>query len=308
MRKYKPSGAAPISGLILMLIATIAIGVAAGLALFAVDFYLKFYLVLAFPIIGAFLVGGLLLLIVRASKIRNPLVAGLIAGLGGLIMMGTYHFASYFIGFRSEVRTAIEENAGETIADADLDEFINSVLKDEVGQEGFVGYLQYSAREGISITRATSTSDTGGIQLKDGLVWGYWGLELLIAIVVAWGMAARQARDPFDESAESWYGKPEFLAAADWKSRKTLSEALKKGDFQQVGSLLTTWDLKYPRADIRIRRSPNTSAADVYLEYHDATAKGRTALKQSGMVSSGELALLTQAMNSAAPPAAPSRR
>lgn len=307
MRKYQPSGAAPISGLILMLIATIAVGVAAGLALFAVDFYIKFYLVLAFPIIGAFLVGGLLLVIVRASRIRNPLLAGLIAGLGGLIMMGTYHFASYFIGFRSDVRTFIEEEVGEPISDADLDEFLSEILQDEVGQDGFVGYLQLTAREGISITRATSTSDTGGLELKDGLVWGYWGLELLIAIGVAWGMASKQARDPFDESAESWYGKSEYMGTVDWKSRNAFKDALKKGDFQGAGALLTSANLKYPRADIRLRRSPNPSAADVYLEYHEATAKGRSALRQSGMVSSGELALMSQAMN-AAPPIPPAGR
>lgn len=307
MRKYQPSGAAPISGLILMLIASIVAGVAAGLALFAVEFYLNIYLVVVFPILGAALVGGLLVLVIRSSKIRNPLLAGLIAGLGGLVMMGTYHFTAYFIGFRGEVRTAIEEEISEAVTDADLDEFINSVLKDEVGQDGFVGYLQYSAREGISITRATTTSSTGGIQLKDNLVWIYWGVELLIAIGVAWGIAAKQAHEPFDETAESWYGKPEFLATADWKSRKALSEALKKGDFQAAGALLTTANLKYPRADIRFRRSPNSSAADIFLEYHEATNKGRMALKQSGMVSGSEMALLTQALN-AAPPAPTARR
>jgi hypothetical protein len=170
-----------------------------------------------------------------------------------------------------------------------------------------MGYLQYSAREGISITRATSTSDTGGIQLKDNLVWGYWAVELLLAVGVAWGIASKQARDPFDESAESWYGKSEYVGTVDWKSRNAFKDALKKGDFQGAGTLLTSANLKYPRADIRLRRSPNPSAPDVYLEYHEATAKGRSALRQTGMVNTGELALMSQAMN-AAPQMPPARR
>ncbi|MBL8153908.1 MAG: hypothetical protein JNM70_06975, partial [Anaerolineae bacterium] len=135
----------------------------------------------------------------------------------------------------------------------------------------------------------------------------YWAVELLLAVGVAWGIASKQARDPFDESAESWYGKSELLGTVDWKSRNAFKDALKKGDFQGAGALLTAANLKYPRADIRLRRSPNPSAPDIFLEYHEATAKGRSALRQSGMVSSGELALMSQSMN-AAPQTPPARR
>jgi hypothetical protein len=295
MRSYRASRAAPFGGIIALLLVAIAGGLIVGGILWAVDNYLSLYLVVLFPLLAAVIVGGTLTLVVRGVKIRSPLLAGLIALIGGLLIYSTYHFALYYINFRGEARNALVEGGTKSPSEADVDELADSFLQEEVGDTGFVGYLKLAAQDGITITRTTSTSSSSGIELKDNVLLGYWGLEwLLVALGVAVA-AGRAANEPFDEKAGTWYGAPMLVAMTDRKSRKEFLSALKSGDYAKAGSLLTTQPLNYPRTEVVTRRAQDP-AADVYVQVRTAQRQGRFTIDRRGMMSANEFVALERAM------------
>ena len=305
MRKYHASNQAPFGGFLLILLLAILSGLILGGILWAIDDLLHFYLVIVFPLFAGAIAGGVLTLGVRAGKVRSPFIAVLMGLLAGVIMFGVYHYASYYITFRGAVRDQYVQDAGKTPTDAQLDQFIDKGLKTETGDTGFVGFLRLIAINGFSITSTTASApSTTDMELQGNVVWGYWALELLIAVVTAAWIAARAAGQPFDEDANTWYGKPTLLATATMKSRKPLHNALKDGDFQTAGSLLSPESIKWPRTEVLIRRSAaagSLSQQDIYLTVNYAQRKGRTVIQRRGVVSPSELDLLKRAMNQPSP-------
>jgi hypothetical protein len=295
MRSYRASGAAPFGGVILLLLIAVASGLIVGGILWAVDNYLSLYLVVLFPLLAAAIVGGILTLLVRGVKIRSPLLAGLIGLIGGLLIYATYHYATYYVSFRNAVRDSLVESGAKSVSDAELDELINEQLQVDFGDTGFVGYLKLAAQDGITITRTTSISSESGIELKDNVLLGYWGLEwLLVALGVAVA-TGRAANDPFDEKAGTWYGPPMLVAMTDKKSRKEFLKALKAGDYAKAGSFLTTQPLNYPRTEVVTRRAQDP-AADVYIQVRTAPRQGRFTIDRRGMMTANEFADLRRAM------------
>ncbi len=303
MQKYRASNRMSFGGFILLLVLAIISAAALGGVLFAVDYYLHFYLVLVFPMFAGAIAGGLLVRGVYSSKVRSPLVAGIVGLLCGVLMFGVYHAASYYVGFRTEMRAAYVENAGKEPTDVQFNTELDALLQDEVGDVGIVGYLKLTAREGMSITRTASSSSTA-IDLKDELVWIYWGVEILLAGLFAAFIAGRAAGEPFNEDSEEWYGPAIRFASATGKSRKDLMNALKDGNFQQAGMLLTTQDIKYPRLDINVRRSKDGgSSQDTFVQVMYSQRRGRSNGIKSGMVSSSEFESIQRGMSQA--PSAP---
>ncbi|MEP7291925.1 MAG: hypothetical protein ABI835_09080 [Chloroflexota bacterium] len=307
MQKYRASNRVPFLSFILLVLVGLISAIGVGLLLWAVETYLNIYLIIAFPIIAGAIVGGALLLVVKAGKVRSPVIAGLIGLLAGALMYGVYHFAGYYITFRSEARTAYIENSGRTPTDAQLDDDLNDILQDEVGATGFLGYLQLSAREGFSITRGVgSSSSSSGVDLSGTGVWIFWGVELLIAAGLGAAIPARAAGEPFDEEANTWYGKPTLIGTGNAKARKAVGQALENGDFQGAGVLLTAQNIKYPRTEVTVRRSPIASGLpqDAYLTVSYAQRKGRNSAQSSGIVSPTELEWLTRSMQGVSRPVA----
>ena len=96
MQKYRASNRMSFGGFILLLVLTIISAAALGGILFALDYYLHFYLVLIFPMAAGAIAGGLLVRGVYTAKVRSPLVAGIVGLLCGVLMFGVYHVASYY--------------------------------------------------------------------------------------------------------------------------------------------------------------------------------------------------------------------
>jgi hypothetical protein len=210
-------------------------------------------------------------------------------------MFGVYHFASYYITFRNEIRAIYVDQTDKTPTEADLDKFIDTGLKSEVNDTGFIGYMRYAAKQGITVTPTTSTvTNEKATELKDGLAWGYWGIELLFAMVIAAGLAWQAAKQPFDENANAWYGLPQPIALAPRKSRKPLLRALKDGNFTDAGAMLTTQQIRYPRLEVAIRRSPDDASPDMILMVSYVQRQNRKTELKKGIVSSSELESLSR--------------
>lgn len=309
MQNYRASNRVPFAGFILLVLVGVAVAIGAGLLLWAAENILNIYLIVVFPLAAAAIVGGVLGLVVRAGKVRSPLFATLIGLLAGLLMYGTYQFAGYYITFRNDMRTAFIENARRTLNDAALDREIDARLEDEVGTGGFIGFLQLVAREGFSITRSfsSSSSSSSGVDLEGTGVWVYWGIELIVIVIITAALARKPATEPFDEDDNVWYGAQELIGVTSSKARKPLIDALESGDFRGAGGMLTVEDIKYPRTELYVRRSPvvNAMPQDVFVSVNQAQRRGRTNTVKTGVITPTELDWLTGAMQGVSRPAAP---
>ena len=301
MQKYRASNRMSFGGFILLLVLAIISAAALGGILFAVDYYLHFYLILIFPMFAGAIAGGLLVRGVYSAKVRSPLIAGLVGLICGVLMFGVYHFASYYVGFRTDMRAAYVENVGKQPTDAQFDKALDLLLEDEVGATGIMGYFKLLAKEGITITSTSSYASTSkGQTLKDNLVWAYWGVEILLAGLFAAFIAGRAAGEPFNEDANEWYGPAVRFAAATGKSRKELVNAFKDGNFQQAGMLLTQQDIKYPRIDVNLRRSKDGGTSqDTFVQLMYSQRRGRSSAIKSGMISSSDFESLQRGMSQA---------
>lgn len=310
MRKYRPSNRMPAQSFFLLLILGIASGIGVGLLLWRVSSWLNFLAIVMVAVAGA-IVGQLLVLVVRPGKVRNPLIAGAIGLLSGMLLYGVYQYADYYFTFRDEMRALYIENVGEAPTDAELDQELDAIMQNTVGDTGFVGYLRLTAEVGISLSRSP-TSSSSGIELTGTGVLVYWGLEALLAAIIAAMLPFRAAQKPFDEEANEWYGKPTYLASASKQSSKALVNALKAGDFQTAGSLLSTDTIKGQHLEVMTSRSPNSTGSfaqqDIYLNVDMIQRNGRRNTLRDGVISPSELKLLEQTIAQASiNPITPSR-
>lgn len=308
MQTYRASNHIPFGGFILLVLVGVAVAIGAGLLLWAAENLLNIYLIVVFPLAAAAIVGGVLGLVVRAGKVRSPLFAALVGLLAGLLMYGTYQFAGYYITFRNDAREAYIENTGRTPTDEALNRELDGLLEDEVGAGGFIGYLQLVAREGFSITRSfSSSSSSSGVDLEGTGVWVYWGIELLVIVIITAALARKPATEPFDEDDNVWYGAQELIGVTSSKARKPLIDALESGDFRGAGGMLTVEDIKYPRTELYVRRSPvvNAMPQDVFVSVNQAQRRGRTNTVKTGVITPTELDWLTGAMQGVSRTAAP---
>ena len=166
-----------------------------------------FYLILVVPVFGGTIIGFALALPYLGRKARavsSGLGTGLssnvivddrpsrlplifIALLGTLVAVAVYWVGSYFVYQEEFVTFAAEQDSSFTREEAL--EVIDLYLVEEYGTGGFVGFVQDLAASGISINRATSSSDSGGLNLSGGLAYAFWVIEAL----VMWGVASSTA-------------------------------------------------------------------------------------------------------------------
>lgn len=192
--------------IVLSLILGLIAGGLVGGAMVLLD-KIGFYLIVVVPVFGGAIIGFAIALpylgrkaravssglgtglsssvIVDDRPSRLPLI--IVALLGTLVAMAVYWGGSYFVYQEDFVTLAQEQGAGFTREEA-LG-FLDTILVEEYGSGGFVGFVQDLAAAGISINRATSSSDSGGINLAGGLAYAFWVIEAL----VMWGLASSTA-------------------------------------------------------------------------------------------------------------------
>ena len=200
MKSYKPSGKAPIPGLIRLGLATTFGNALVGGLLHLLSKVI--YVVLVFPLLMGATAGGLAFAATYGGKIRNPLLTILSGLLGGLCIYGTTHGLDYW-QFRQE---AIAELSSPSPNDADVPRsdstaIVDQFLQEQTGDAGFVGYLKFTAQRGVTIGRFSGT----GINLGETGTWIYWLVELGLIEVVAGVLAYGAASQVFCEKCDRWY-------------------------------------------------------------------------------------------------------
>lgn len=228
VQPYTPDGNFPPLGLALTLGGGLAAAVLVGfLASFIAQW---FYLVILFPFLIGMALGGIGMAFIKVGKLRNPLLAGIAAGLSGVMAMGAMQYFNY-------QRTL--DTAAKTLA---VD---RSELESQIS---FAQYIDLRAKEGVTISRAGHNKDKG---MNLGYVGSYiyWLVEMTIVAGTAWAMMRKSAAAPFCVSCNSWKNE-RSLAMLTVPAEDMAVQAVQEGDvvsllacagpLQPVGLLLKT--------------------------------------------------------------------
>ncbi len=309
MQPYHPSNAVPLRGWLFLLLAVVVGGAAIGGLTFLVDKLV--YLVCLFPIIMGFAGGFLISQACRLGKVRNPWVALAAGILMGVVIYGAYTFFTY-LGFREQVYTELVNQYGD-VSRADVEEYIDISLEEMYGQPGMVGYLSMMAEEGVQIGRVgSSSSSSSQINLQNEGAWIYWGLELLVIVVVSAILGRQQATQPFCESCDEWIDKEETLGLLTQEAAGQGMQMAKSGALRALGEMCL--DLATPIAArswvlVQVAACKRCMSSDARLSFKQVTlnkknqAESRVALQ--GMISPTQLSDLRYGLRNRAPEPAP---
>lgn len=167
---------------ILVLFTAVISGVIVGLALYFADVQIGFYLIVLFPLLGGFLIGAATYLPVVTKKVATlPLIAAALVGC--VIAIGVY-WGGQFLTYQESLIQAVQEQEPNLTREQALEVFGN-LQENLFESRGFEAFLKDSAVAGISISRATSSSDTSGIELKGNLAYGFWIFEMVVMVGAA---------------------------------------------------------------------------------------------------------------------------
>jgi ssDNA-binding Zn-finger/Zn-ribbon topoisomerase 1 len=204
---YQPDGGVTVPGIVLML----AIEVLAGVVLGLVSAFIGqwFYLVLFFPILIGLGLGGIGIPAIRLGKVRNPLVGGLIGFFGGCVAWTSGQLLGYvaFLAERNENRAQLQAAANWQpgvgwIGNRPSDEQIREA-REILQVKGLFSFIDFSARQGVTISRAGAADDKG-MNLGHVGTYIYWAVEFLIMAGVALAVMRKATMRPFCTDCQSW--------------------------------------------------------------------------------------------------------
>lgn len=234
MKTYKPSGSLPAVGFAKMLaVTTIGALLIGGVAHFIGNF---FYLIILFPLAMGFGASMAVTMGITMGKCRNTTAALVVAVLTGALTYGSMHFFDY-LSFKSSVAEYFLEEMpqtedGEVVTEEMTSVMVNAMLAEETGSTGFIGFMKFSAKQGVSIGKA----GRNGANIGEVGTWIYYLIEFGAIIFFACTGAAA-AKSPFCESCEEWYDE-EALTHLEDGSGYDVIEALKNEDVADISSKL----------------------------------------------------------------------
>lgn len=247
-------------------------GIATGVALFFSGKLV--YLILVSAIFAGFIAGGFAILAVKVGKVRNGLLGFLLGIVVGAITYGAYWGAEYvnaILELGNEARTQIRAELGASASDADVERELNIILEaltgstdfiglmklvdldlqDQTGNTGIVGYVSYQAQQGFSISRVGRGSSSSEAPIKDGLAWGYYGLELVIIAIASGWMAVLVARQPFCSEQNRWL-KLKPVAQVVEPAINPFMQAFQNGDLRAAAQYIQPVDARSPLPKLHI--------------------------------------------------------
>lgn len=236
----------PVGNAVIATIITVLGAIVVGALLQLSAIYVT-YLIIGSVVIAALLIGVIVMWTVRLFKIRHIGLAVFLAMLGGLLMYGTYRYIEYgtFMHYEREYIYEVEPR----MDDARANKLISSWLIEETGYDGPIGFFLWQADQGLEIssTRSTRSSST---TLNKELTLGYWGLEILLALVLPVMMVLERVKHPFCEETGTWMSFNTVNGRIAYNSIASFDEAVSRRDFASIGQLLET--SKMWRANLKI--------------------------------------------------------
>jgi hypothetical protein len=215
----------------LLLLGGALVGIVA--AIFSQLVYIVFIFPLAMGVAGGRAISGA----IQMAKIRKTSQLIFLSLLATVTLYGTFHYGRY-IGLQVQTSLEIFPGLSEATEDKNLSAakvFVDYALEKETGYSGFVGYMLFKAKEGVSIGRFYHSSR---VNLGPVLTWFYWALEFGIILWITIYTGRNLIRRPFCESCGNWYGREKHLGGTAPSNESVLVDLIKQKDFLEIERLL----------------------------------------------------------------------
>jgi hypothetical protein len=197
------------------------------------------YLVIVFPIGMAFAGSMIASSAAQVARVRRTAQVTLIFILTALVVYGSFHYGRYvFFQLGSWLKLASSEAAQSTGVQVDLKlakVFTDFALKQETGHTGFLGYMLYRAKTGLSIGKFYSQNR---LSLNGVLAWLYWVLEFGLILWIMSGEVKDHLRVPVCESCGRRLGREQHLGGTTPANEPLLLDLLKRGEVSGLGQML----------------------------------------------------------------------
>jgi hypothetical protein len=210
-----------------------ALGVGFMAGVFSQLIYIVFLLPLAMGIGG----GKMIAFAIRKAKIRTASQLIFVSVFSAMVIYGTFHYTR-FMGFQLTATAEILSRLYEETGEANLQvtqAFLDYALREETGHSGFLGYMLYEAKTGVSIGRLSRSSSSN---LGPVLTWLYWLMEFGIILAVTVQKGKKWIHMPFCESCGSWYGAERHLGGTATANESLVLDLVRQKDFAGLGKLI----------------------------------------------------------------------
>jgi len=196
-----------------------------------------FYIAVIFPVVMGFVGGYIATTAIHLATIRKTAQLTLVALLVVISMYGTYHYGRY-VAFQMQMSLKIYSGLTDATNEKNFDvakAFANYALEEETGHSGFLGYMLFKAKEGLSIGRFYSSNR---INLGPILTWAYWVLEFGIILWLTLSIGKKETLIPVCDACGSRYGKEKHLGGVIGQKESLLLNLIKQKDFTEFGNII----------------------------------------------------------------------
>jgi hypothetical protein len=193
--------------------------------------------VFLYPVVMAINSGKTIVEALQRTKVRKISQLLLLSLLSAVTMYGTYHYCRY-LGFQLQASVEIFEGLSEATEGENLGVtkmFLDYALEEETGHSGFLGYMLYEAKQGVSIGRLSRSSS---LNLGPVLTWLYWLMEFGIILGVTIQKGKKVIGMSFCEACGNWYGTEKHLGGTASANESILLDLIRQKDFSGLGTLI----------------------------------------------------------------------
>jgi hypothetical protein len=225
----------PVATLILMTLLVVVGGFIVGFGVGVFSHLI--YIVFLFPFVMGINSGKMIVDAIRRAKVRKTSQLVFLSVLSAVVIYGAFHYTRY-LGFQVTASMEIFSGLDEGSQTGNLqvtNAFLDYALKEETGHSGFLGYMLYEAKQGISIGRLSRSSSTN---LGPALTWLYWLLEFGVILGLTIQQGKKVMARSFCEACGNWYGSEKHLGGTASANEPVLLDLLQKKDFSGLGKLI----------------------------------------------------------------------
>ena len=272
-----------IATLIVLSILGIVFGLATGLG--TGIFSQLIPIVFLYPIIMGIANGNMIAEIIQKARIRKTAQLLVISILLAAAMYGSYHYCRY-LGF--QLRASLEifegfsaateaENLGVTKT------FLDYALEEETGHSGFIGYMLYEAKQGVSIGRLTRSSS---VNLGPVLTWLYWLIEFAIILGLTIQKGWKLIHVAFCKSCGTRFGSEKHLGGTIAANESRVLDLVRQKDFVELQKLMEP-NAELPSLEVYFQgcQACGNSQSQLVVRHAFQSAKGPVQFKDAAQTS-----------------------